>query len=79
MQSRCRIQTTGPNNGLQLRDYSKSSNRSENRPLIYLKTTNAHACQGVSFVAFVIHAMLLWYFKRMLKNYWPNISKKNDL
>ena len=36
-------------------------------------------CQGVSFVAFVIHAMLLWYFKRMLKNYRPNISKKNDL
>ena len=29
------IQATGPNNGHQLRDYSKSSNRSENRPLIY--------------------------------------------
>jgi len=39
-----------------------------------LKTTNAHACHGVSFVAFVIHAMLMWYFKGMLKNYWPNIS-----
>ena len=26
----------GPSNGHQLRDYSKSSNRSENRPLIYL-------------------------------------------
>ena len=34
MQSGSRIQTTGPNNGHQLRDYSKSSNRSENRPLI---------------------------------------------
>ena len=34
MQSRCRIQTTGPNNGLQLRDYSKNSNRSES-PLIF--------------------------------------------
>ena len=33
MQSRSRIQTTGPNNGHQLRDYSKSSNRSES-PLI---------------------------------------------
>ena len=34
-----RIQTAGPNNGHQLRDYSKSSNGSENRPnrpLIYL-------------------------------------------
>ena len=35
MRPRSRIQTTGPNNGHQLRDYSKSSNRSENRPLIY--------------------------------------------
>ena len=34
MQSGSWIQTTGPNNGHQLRDYSKSSNRSENRPLI---------------------------------------------
>ena len=34
MQSRSRIQTTGPNNGHQLRDYSKSSNRSANHPLI---------------------------------------------
>ena len=34
MRPRSRIQTTGPNNGHQLRDYSKSSNRSENRPLI---------------------------------------------
>ena len=33
MQPRSRIQTTGPNNGHQLRDYSKSSNRSES-PLI---------------------------------------------
>ena len=32
MQSRYRIQTNGPNNGHQLRDYSKSSNRSEKRP-----------------------------------------------
>ena len=30
MQSRSRIQTTGPNNRYQLRDYSKSSNRSDN-------------------------------------------------
>ena len=37
MQSGSRIQTTGPNNGHQLRDYSKSSNRSENRPLIYYR------------------------------------------
>ena len=29
MRPRSRIQTTGPNNGHQLRDYSKSSNRSE--------------------------------------------------
>ena len=34
MRPRSRIQTTGPNNGHQLRDYSKSSNRSES-PLIY--------------------------------------------
>ena len=34
MRPRSRIQTTGQNNGHQLRDYSKSSNRSENRPLI---------------------------------------------
>ena len=34
MRSGSWIQTTGPNNGHQLRDYSKSSNRSENRPLI---------------------------------------------
>jgi len=34
MQSGSRIQTTGPNNGHQFRDYSKSSNKSENR-LIY--------------------------------------------
>jgi len=40
MQSRSRIQTTGPNNGHQLRDYSKSSNRSENRPLIYTPLPN---------------------------------------
>ena len=32
MRSGSWIQTTGPNNGHQLRDYSKSSNRSENRP-----------------------------------------------
>ena len=36
MRPKSRIQTTGPNNGHQLRDYSKSSNRSENRPLIFL-------------------------------------------
>ena len=35
MRPRSRIQTTGPDNGHQLRDYSKSSNRSQNRPLIY--------------------------------------------
>ena len=35
MRPRCRIQTTGPNNGHQLRDYSKSCNRPENHPLIY--------------------------------------------
>ena len=40
MRPRSRIQTTGPDNGYQLRDYSKSSNRSENRPLIY--TNDAH-------------------------------------
>ena len=34
MQTRSRIQTTGPNNGHQLWDNSKSYNRSENRPLI---------------------------------------------
>ncbi len=33
MQSRSRIQTTAPNNGHQLRDYSKSSNRSESPDL----------------------------------------------
>ena len=38
MRPRSRIQTTGPNNGHQLRDYSKSSNRSENRPLIFAKS-----------------------------------------
>ena len=36
MRPRSRIQSTGPNNGHQLRDYSKSSNKSENRPLILL-------------------------------------------
>jgi len=36
MRPRSRIQTTGQNNGHQLWDYSKSSNRSENRPLIYI-------------------------------------------
>ena len=43
MRSGSWIQATGPNNGHQLRDYSKSSNRSENRPLIYAsfyKTTS---------------------------------------
>ena len=35
MQSRSRIQTTCQNNWHQFWDYSKSSNRSENRPLIY--------------------------------------------
>ena len=34
MRPRSRIQTTGQNNGHQLWDNSKSSNRSENRPLI---------------------------------------------
>ena len=33
MQSGSRIQTTGPNNGHQLGDYSKSSNRSESPDL----------------------------------------------
>ena len=33
MQSRSRIQTTGSNNRHQLRDYSKSSNRSESPDL----------------------------------------------
>ena len=33
MRPRSRIQTTGPNNGHQLRDYSKSSNRSESPDL----------------------------------------------
>ena len=37
MRSGSWIQTTGPNNGHQLRDYSKSSNRSENSPLIYME------------------------------------------
>ena len=41
MRPRSRIQTTGQNNGHQLWDNSKSSNRSENRPLIYaFKITN---------------------------------------
>ena len=40
MRPRSRIQTTGQNNGHQLRDYSKSSNRSENRPLIFLESGN---------------------------------------
>ena len=39
MRPRSMIQTTGPNNGHQLRDYSKSSNRSENRPLIFQNST----------------------------------------
>ena len=34
MRSGSRIQTTGPNNGHQLRDYSKSSNRSESPDLV---------------------------------------------
>ena len=37
MRSGSRIQTTGPNNGHQLRDYLKSSNGSEKRPLILHK------------------------------------------
>ena len=37
MQTRSRIRTTGPNNGHQLWDNSKSYNRSENRPLIFKK------------------------------------------
>ena len=37
MQTRSRIRTTGPNNGHQLWDNSKSYNRSENRPLILLR------------------------------------------
>ena len=45
MRPRSRIQTTGPNNGHQLRDYSKSSNRSENRPLILiLNSPNNKKC-----------------------------------
>ena len=40
MRPRSRILTTGPNNGHQLRDYSKSSNRSENRPLILNSPNN---------------------------------------
>ena len=36
MRPRSRIQTTGPNNGHQLRDYSKSSNRSESPDLSVL-------------------------------------------
>ena len=34
MRPRSRIQTTGPNNGHQLWDYSKSSNRSESPDLV---------------------------------------------
>ena len=64
MQSRCRIQTTGPNNGLQLRDYSKSSNRSENRPLIYkiaiFLSIRAHLAEKMNKLAsiYVILAFL---------------------
>ena len=39
MRPRSRIQTTGPNNGHQLRDYSKSSNRSESPDLIIANCT----------------------------------------
>ncbi len=35
MQTRCSIQATGQNNGDKLRNYTKSSNRSES-PLIYV-------------------------------------------
>ena len=64
MQSRCRIMTTGPNNGLQLRDYSKSSNRSENRPLIYkiaiFLSIRAHLAEKMNKLAsiYVILAFL---------------------
>ena len=37
MRPRSRIQTTGPNNRYQLRDYSKSSNRSESPDLLISK------------------------------------------
>ena len=63
MQSRCRIQTTGPNNGLQLRDYSKSSNRSES-PLIYkiaiFLSIRAHLAEKMNKLAsiYVILAFL---------------------
>ena len=36
--------TSGPNNEHQLRDYSKSSNRSENRPLIYSIALVVNGC-----------------------------------
>jgi hypothetical protein len=44
-----------------------------------LKTTNAHACQGVSFVASVIRVLLLSCFKMDAKNYWPNIFKERSI
>ena len=43
-----------------------------------LKTTNAHACQGVSFVASVIRVLLLSCFKMDAKNYWPNIFNRTN-
>lgn len=50
MRSGSWIQTTGQNNGHQLRDYSKSSNRSENRPLIFggtVKATGGEYAAGI--------------------------------
>ena len=55
MQSRSRIQTTGPNNRYQLRDYSKSSNRSENRPLIYVLNNPANISQNALSVSYHRH------------------------
>lgn len=55
MRPRSRIQTTGPNNGHQLQDYSKSSNRSENRtdqsPLIYFGSHDS-AIKMQAFIAY---------------------------
>ena len=52
MRPRSRIQTTGPNNGHQLRDYSKSSNRSES-PLIY-RFVSLEAYYGMRNIHFKI-------------------------
>ena len=43
-----------------------------------LKTTNAHACPGVSFVASVIRVLLLSYFKMVRKTIGPKYPKRTN-